>query len=152
MQHIMLRHVLKWGSSINVNKLLMGIAMILLNVGSKYIELGFSKTQEQALRNALGREILIFAIVFTATQDIILSILMTAAFVILANHLLNNESPYCIVPNRFWKIADAVDINNDGIISPQEEAWALEILRKVGEQRRNAQQHVFTAQLDAYKY
>ena len=61
-------------SSLNNSKLLMGLAMLLLNVGSKYIEIGLSRTQEEALRNALGRELLIFAVVFTATRDIITSV------------------------------------------------------------------------------
>ena len=73
---------------INNSKLLAGVVMLLLNVGSKYIELGLSKTQEEALRNALGRELLIFAVVFMGTHDIILSIIMTASFLILSNHLI----------------------------------------------------------------
>ena len=39
-------------ASLNNSKLLMGLAMLLLNVGTKYIEIGLSRTQEQALRNA----------------------------------------------------------------------------------------------------
>ena len=58
-------------NKINSSKLLAGIVMLLLNVGSKYIELGLTKTQEHALRNALGRELLIFSVVFMGTHDII---------------------------------------------------------------------------------
>ena len=81
-------------SSLNNSKLLMGLAMLLLNVGSKYIEIGLSRTQEQALRNALGRELLIFAVVFTATRDIVTSVLMTAAFVILSTFIFNENSRF----------------------------------------------------------
>ena len=38
-----LKQVIK---SLNDSKLLSGLIMIILNVGSKYIEMGFSKTQE----------------------------------------------------------------------------------------------------------
>ena len=55
---------------INESKLLVGIMMIFLNVGSKYIDLGLSKTQEQVLREGLAREMLIFAISFMGTRDI----------------------------------------------------------------------------------
>ena len=88
--------------SLNSSKILMGIAMLILNVGSKYVQLEFSKTQESALKSALTREILIFVIIFTATHDIIISILMTAAFVILANHLFNDQSKFCIIPQKYW--------------------------------------------------
>lgn len=139
-------------TSVNTSKLFMGIAMILLNVGSKYIDLEFSKTQENTLKKVLTREILIFSILFTATHDLVISILMTAAFTVLASYLLNNESDYCIIPKHLWKIEQVIDTNNDGVVSPEEEEWALHILEKVGKKRNQQQQIMFNAHLDAYKY
>ncbi len=137
---------------INNSKFLAGIVMLLLNVGSKYIELGLSKTQEQALRNALTRELLIFSIIFMGTHDVILSILMTAAFVILSQHLFNDNSKYCIIPNRLRKIKNYIDINNDNIISEDEEKKALEILRKSKKQKEKENQIKFLNFMDNYKY
>ena len=137
---------------INNSKFLAGIVMLLLNVGSKYIELGLSKTQEQALRNALTRELLIFSIIFMGTNDVILSILMTAAFVILSQHLFNDNSKYCIIPNRLRKIKNYIDINNDNIISEDEEKKALEILRKSKKQKEKENQIKFLNFMDNYKY
>ena len=127
-------------SSLNQSKLFMGIVMLLMNIGSKYVEFGFSKTQEQALRNGIGREILIFAIIFLGTHDIIISILMTAAFVILSDHVFNEESEYCMVPNYLKGIASLIDTNNDGKISPEEEKRAMDLLRKADLQRDEQQQ------------
>ena len=127
-------------NSLNQSKLFLGIVMILMNVGSKYIEFGFSKTQEQALRNGIGREILIFAIVFLGTHDIIISILMTAAFIILSDYLFNEDSEYCLAPNYLKSVASLIDTNNDVKISPEEEKRAIEILRKADEQRDELQQ------------
>jgi len=127
-------------NSINQSKLFMGIVMLLMNIGSKYIEFGFSKTQEEALRNGIGREILIFAIVFLGTHDIVISILMTAAFIILSDHLFNEDSDYCIAPNYLKGVASLIDTNNDGKISPEEEKRAMELLRKADSQRDEQQQ------------
>ena len=80
--------------AINESPYLAGITMILLNIGSKYVEFGFTKTQEQALRNGLARELILFSMVFMATKDILYSILMTAAFIILTDHLFNHESRF----------------------------------------------------------
>ena len=126
--------------SINSSKILSGIAMLILNVGSKYVQIEFSKTQESALKSALTREILIFVIVFTATRDLIISILMTAAFTILADHLFNDQSKYCIIPKKYWAMYSAADINKDGTVSPEEEAAAIEILNKATQQKQ-LQQH-----------
>tara|TARA_B100000902_G_C27056833_1_gene787027 strand:+ start:269 stop:712 length:444 start_codon:yes stop_codon:yes gene_type:complete len=127
-------------SSLNQSKLFMGIIMLLMNIGSKYVEFGFSKTQEQALRNGIGREILIFAIIFLGTHDIVISILMTAAFIILSDHVFNEESDYCMVPNYLKNIASIIDTNKDGKISPEEEKRAMDLLRKADLQRDEQQQ------------
>ena len=127
--------------SLNSSKILMGIAMLILNVGSKYVQLEFSKTQESALKSALTREILIFVIIFTATHDIIISILMTAAFVILANHLFNDQSKFCIIPQKYWAMYDAADTNKDGTVSPEEEAAAINILEKAKKQKQASMQN-----------
>jgi hypothetical protein len=128
---------------INDSRLLAGLCMIFLNVGSKYIELGLTKTQEQALRNVLGREMLIFAMVFMTTRDLITSLLITGAFSAMTNHLFNEKSEYCIIPHKLRKIAYEIDLNSDGSISPEEEQHALQVLRKAKEQKQKNQQASF---------
>ena len=139
-------------NSINNSKFLAGIVMLLLNVGSKYIELGLSKTQEHALRNALGRELLIFAVVFMGTRDIILSIVMTASFKILSEHLFNEESRFCIIPDKLMRIKNVIDINDDEIISDSEEKKALEILEKAKVQKKRVAQQEFISYMSDNKY
>lgn len=137
---------------INDSRFLAGLCMIFLNIGSKYVELGLTKTQEQALRNVLAREMLIFAIVFTSTRDLVISILMTGAFSAMTNHLFNEKSKYCILPDRLRKIAYEVDLNTDGIISPEEEEHALQILRKAKEQKQKRQQANFISYVASNSY
>jgi hypothetical protein len=129
----------------------MGVAMLLLNVGSKYVEMGFSRTQEEALRNGLGREILIFAMVFMGTHDIILSIMMTASFVVLSNYLFNEKSKFCVIPKSLKRIANTADKNNDKKISAAEEKDAIDVLRRAKKQKENDVQGNFTSFMDAYK-
>jgi hypothetical protein len=124
--------------------------MLLLNVGSRYVELGFSKTQEQALRNGLGREIFIMAVVFMGTRDIIISILMTAAFIVLSDYALNERSSFCILPESMKKIANAVDINNDGTISPAEEEKAMATLRRAEKQKNFQKQAEYVSYMNKF--
>lgn len=124
----------KYVSPINNSPYLAGIAMIILNIGSKYVEMGFSKTQEQALKAGIAREILIFSMLFMATKDVIISILMTAAFNILSDHLLNDQSSLCIMPERLKALSDSIDVNNDNIISDEEKQNAIRILNRANSQ------------------
>tara|TARA_Y100000389_G_scaffold185206_1_gene204402 strand:+ start:770 stop:1216 length:447 start_codon:yes stop_codon:yes gene_type:complete len=134
---------------INGSNLAMGLAMLVLNVGSKYVEINLSKTQEQALRNALGRELLIFAVVFTATRDIVTSILLTAAFVILSSFLLNENSRFCLAPRAMRRLGALADLNKDGRVSPEEEKKAIETLVRAQSLRRAHEQAAFVGALHA---
>jgi hypothetical protein len=135
---------------INSSKLVAGILMILMNVGSKYIELGLTKTQEHALRNGLGREIVIFCVVFLGTRDLVLSIIMTSAFIILSDHIFNEKSRFCVIPAKMKQIASLIDTNNDDVITPEEIRKATIILEKAKKAERRSQQAHFLSYMNNY--
>ena len=137
--------VLNLLTSLNSSKYMFGLMMLMLNIGSRYIELGFTKTQEQALRSGLGRELLIFSTVFIGSRDVVTSILMTAAFIILSDYIFNENSRFCVLPERLKKISEIVDKNNDLEISPEEEERALEILRKADNQKKYMHQGILNS-------
>jgi len=130
----------KFVESINNNKLIMGISILLLNILSKYVELNLTKTQEEALRNGIAREILIFIISFVATRNIIISLILTGIFIILANYIFNEKSSLCIIKNKLDKINMEIDLNNDNNISEDEIEKALEVLRKAKKQKETFNQ------------
>jgi hypothetical protein len=135
---------------LNNSKLFAGILMILMNIGSRYIEMGLTKSQEHALRTGLGREIVIFCVVFLGTRDLVISIIMTSAFIILSDHVFNENSKYCVIPSKMKKIASLVDLNDDGIVSPSEEKKAIEILEKAKNMRKKKQQGEFLSYMNNY--
>jgi hypothetical protein len=135
---------------INTSKLFAGILMIIMNIGSKYIEIGLTKSQEQVLRNGLGRELLIFCVVFLGTRELVLSIIMTSAFIILSDHLFNEKSKFCVIPNHLKKISELMDVNDDGVISLEEEKQALAVLEKAKKMRKKKQQGDFISYMDKY--
>lgn len=132
---------------INESKFLIGFTMILLNIGSRYIDLKFSKTQEDLLRNGIAREILVFAIVFMGTRDIVYAILLTAAFIILSEYVFNDKSKYCLISTKMKKIKSVIDTNKDGIVSPEEEQKALETLVRAEKNRKKDMQNKFQSYL-----
>jgi len=125
---------------INNSKLVAGLAMLVLNIGSKYIELNISKSQGDYIKYAIGREVLIFTILFVGTHDIIISILMTAAFIILSNTIFNENSKYCVMPNKYKKLKNVLDTNNDNYISDEEINRAHDILHKANLQQNKINQ------------
>lgn len=132
-------------SKINNSPMLAGIAMLLLNIGSRYIEIGLSKTQEEALKAGLARELLIFAMVYMGTKDVLLSIGMTAAFVVLSEHLLNDESNFCVIPSYMKKLRLEIDLNKDDKVTDNEIEQAITTLKKAKAQEKASNYAAFSA-------
>jgi len=114
---------------IGTNKLLIGVFMIFMNIGSRYIELRLTKGQEMILKN-IAREVLIFTIAFVATKDLILSFIITCIFIILANFVFNEKCKFCILPDKYKNLASLLDSNKDNIISENEVNKAYDTLKK----------------------
>jgi hypothetical protein len=125
---------------LNNSKFFAGIVMLMLNIGSKYITINLSKTQEEYLRNSIGRQLLIFSIAWMGSRDIYLALGLTAAFTILSDYLFNEESSMCVLPHSMRVFKDSIDTNKDGKISEQEIQNALQILQKAKENEYKNQQ------------
>lgn len=126
--------------SLNNSRFFAGIIMIILNIGSKYITIELSKSQEAYLKYNIGRQLLIFSIAWMGSRDIILSLVLTAIFIILADYLFNENSRFCILPEKFKELKNVIDTNNDGVISEKEIEEALKVLDKAKkEKNKNAQ-------------
>ena len=127
-------------SKLNNSRFFAGIVMLMLNIGSKYITINLSATQEEYLRNSIGRQLLIFSIAWMGSRDIYMSLGLTAVFIILSDYLFNEESSMCVLPHSMRAFKNTLDTNNDGKISEQEIQNALAILRKAKDQEYKEQQ------------
>ena len=123
--------------SLNSSKFVAGLALLTLNIGSKYISLGFSENQEAYLKHGLARQMLIFSIAWIGSKDLVTSIILTAAFTILAGYLFNEHSHFCLLPSRWKHFYDSIDANNDGIISDKELEDAIKTLNKIKDRKKN---------------
>lgn len=71
-----------------------GIMMLLLNVGSRFITHEYSDNDEEYRQNILLRRLAIFAACFIGTRSVVVSVILTAAFVILSAGLFRGKSDY----------------------------------------------------------
>jgi len=69
---------------LNDNKLFLGIMLIILNIGSRHLVDELSTNPEEYNRNLVLRRIAVFAVCFVGTRDIVISLLLTAGFIIIA--------------------------------------------------------------------
>ena len=66
------------------SKLFLGIMLIVLNIGSRHLVDEFSTSEEEYSRNLVLRRVAVFAVCFVGTRDIVTSLILTAAFIIIA--------------------------------------------------------------------
>jgi hypothetical protein len=74
---------------LNNSKFFAGVVMILLNVGSKFISIQFSKSTEEYLKMNVTKQLLVFSMAWMGTRDIYTALVLTAVFTILSDHLFN---------------------------------------------------------------
>ena len=70
--------------ALNDNKFFLGIMLLTLNLGSRHLVDEFSADPEEYTRYLVLRRFSVFAVCFVGTRDIIVSILLTAAFIIIS--------------------------------------------------------------------
>jgi uncharacterized membrane protein len=128
-------------NTLNNSKYFTGIMMILLNIGSRFVEIKLNDSMESFIKYNIAREVLIFTMAWMGTRDIIVSIVLTAAFMVLSEFLLNHKSNYCILPDKYKYLK--VDTNQDGKISDTEINKAIETLEKARKQKENERNSEF---------
>tara|TARA_Y100000816_G_C25899145_1_gene469034 strand:- start:91 stop:534 length:444 start_codon:yes stop_codon:yes gene_type:complete len=137
----MLNNIVKYLGYLNNSKFFAGLVMIMLNIGSKYISIELSKNQEQYLKNTVGRQILIFAISWMGSRDILIALALTAIFTVLTEHLFNEKSKLCIIPMKYRRYEHLLDLNKDNEVTEEEIRKATEILEKA-KKKHKRQEHL----------
>ena len=125
---------------LNNSKFFAGLVMIMLNIGSKYITIKLSKSQEAYLKNSVGRQILIFAISWMGSRDILIALALTAIFTVLTDHLFNEESPMCVIPMKYRQFEEVLDLDKNQEVTQDEIAKATEILEKAKRREQRKEQ------------
>ena len=123
---------------LNDNKYFAGVVMLVMNIGSKYITIELSKTQEAYFRYTLGRQIIIFSILWVGTRDITISLVLTAVFILLVDYLFNENSKFCIIPEKYKELQKEVGGN---FVTQKEVNDAIDTLKKARKQKNETQKN-----------
>ena len=86
--------------NMNDNKYFIGLMMIVVNIGSRFIIGELSDEQKKLINDKMLRRIFIFGVFFMATRDIISSLVLTIMFVLLVSGLFNEDSEISLFPKE----------------------------------------------------
>ena len=122
---------MEYYNSLNNNKIFAGVIILIMNICSRYATLELSKSQEYYVKYVFGKQLLLFAIIWIGTRDIIISVILTILFLILADYLLNDQSKYCIIPSH-CKVEDF-----SGNITQKDINDSISILKRAHAQKKS---------------
>ena len=80
----------------NTNPYFIGVMMLLLNLGGRFIGLEITKKQEQFLQHPWVRRVLIFTVLFVGTRSIQIAFWSTVIVVLVLGYLFNENSALCL--------------------------------------------------------
>ncbi len=78
-------------SCINENKYMIGLTMIMLNIGARFIIDELDDDLRKMISNTIVRRVVIFCSFFMATKDLFTATVLTIIFVILINEVFAKE-------------------------------------------------------------
>ena len=81
----------------NTNLYFVGIMMLILNLGGRFIAMEITKEQEGFFQHPWVRRFLIFVVLFVATRNLMISFWLTIIVVLTLGYLFNENSALCII-------------------------------------------------------
>ena len=124
-------------NQLNQSKYFLAFLIIFLNLGSKFINININDYHKRLLHDTIGRELMIFAICFVGTRDVITALIMSSAFIIINDFMFNEDSSLCIIPKEYRNaMRSALDKNKDDVIDESEIKDAIQILNKARKQKQ----------------
>jgi len=85
--------------TLNTNPYLIGIFMLLLNLGGRFLSLELTKKQEAFLQAPWIRPLIFFTVVFMATRNVVVAFWITVMLFFVIWVVANENSPFCMIPD-----------------------------------------------------
>ena len=83
-------------NSVNTSPYFIGLMMLLLNLGGRFLALEISKDQEKFLSQPAIRRFFLFAILFVATRNIVIAAGLSILVILVLAYLFNENSELCL--------------------------------------------------------
>ena len=124
---------------INDSKVFAGLMIITLNIVSKYVNIGLSKSMESYLKYTFSRQLLVFSIAWMGTRDIYIAFFITFVFAICTESLFNEDSVFCVLSEDFQDYHTTLidnDVANSDKVTDDDVQKAKDILEKAKKQNK----------------
>jgi hypothetical protein len=121
-------------NALNNSKLFAGLMIIILNIASKFVTIKLSKSMESYLKFTFSRNLLVFAIAWMGTRDILVSLFITFVFILCMDYLFNEESAFCCLSSQFKDYH--ISLMDNDKVSPDDVNKAKQVLERFENQNK----------------
>ena len=83
----------------NSNPYIIGLFMLLLNLGGRFLSLELTKKQEEFLQSRWLRPLIFFTVIFISTRNLAAAFWVTILFFFIIWVVANENSPFCMIPS-----------------------------------------------------
>jgi hypothetical protein len=107
-------------AAFNTNPYFIGITMLLLNLGGRFLAMEVTKEQEKFFQHTWVRAILIFVVIFVATRNVLIAFWLGLAVIIVMRFLLNENSDFYILKKDGPKQHEKFQGGSGSVLTPEE--------------------------------
>ena len=132
--------------TLNTNPYFIGLMMLLLNLGGRFIGMEVSKEQEKIFQSPWVRRALIFTVLFVATRNVFVAFIMTCFVLILMSFLFNENSDLYLLGSKPKVKEEAVQ----GLTPEETEIWRRLNDKQIRLSATNESKEKFTNEIPAY--
>lgn len=125
----MARYLFDNVKTVNESKIFAALVILTLNLSSKFVSLPMSKTVESFVKNSFSQYILVFAMAWVGTRDVLISLFVTMVFGVFMEFIFNEKSAFCCLSEGF--VSEQISkLNTEQVVSKEEFETASKILQK----------------------
>lgn len=107
-------------TAFNTNPYFIGITMLLLNLGGRFLAMEVTKEQEKFFQNTWVRAALIFVVVFVATRNVFVAFWLSLLVIILVRFLFNENSSMFLFKREGYQTSEKFQNPPGNVLTPEE--------------------------------
>ena len=100
---------------VNQSKIAWGMSMLLLQFGARYVLGDLGRAHEVLLSHEVTKKMVVMAMFFVATRDIVVSFVLTIAYIVIVDGILHEDRKFSLIPNSVVKKGGAVTNEKDRV-------------------------------------
>ena len=136
-------------AAFNTNPYFIGVTMILLNLGGRFLAMEVSKEQEKFFQTTWVRAILIFVVCFVATRNVSVAFWLSIVAIIVLRYIFNEKSSLYVLKNEGPSQHEEMASGSEATVLTPEEA---DIYRKLTDKLAKGQAAPAPKNTDRKKY